>query len=120
MRLGHHAIWERAWIVERPVRFSSAIVRHANKGGTLSIAEAPQGGPTYIFPIVPAADESVGTIERLRGLHVAAALVDTTSATSRRSTTRTVSRLRRPNSATTTRWRPSRSGAAGSGRTANR
>jgi peptide/nickel transport system substrate-binding protein len=34
----------------------------ATMGGTVSIAEAPGGGPTYIFPITPAADTSVGTI----------------------------------------------------------
>jgi peptide/nickel transport system substrate-binding protein len=32
-------------------------------GGTLSIAEQPGGGPTYIFPLVPAADDSVGTVD---------------------------------------------------------
>jgi peptide/nickel transport system substrate-binding protein len=32
-------------------------------GGTLTIAEQPQGGPTYIMPIVPAADFSVGTVD---------------------------------------------------------
>ncbi|HXY44803.1 MAG TPA: ABC transporter substrate-binding protein [Acidimicrobiales bacterium] len=34
-------------------------------GGTLSIAESPGGGPTYILPIVPAADDSVGTVDGL-------------------------------------------------------
>jgi peptide/nickel transport system substrate-binding protein len=40
----------------------------ASKGGILTFAEQPSGGPTYIFPITPAADLSVYDVSQFQQL----------------------------------------------------